>query len=68
MRRVLKCILEAHFMRSAVPVLVILSLTQANQKYRKTLKPILFGIIIGPILWKQSSFPTILNQAVGCSQ
>ena len=34
-RRVLKCILEAHFMRSAVPVLVILSLTHANQKYRK---------------------------------
>ena len=36
-RRVLKCILEAHFMRSAVPVLVILSLTHANPKYRKNL-------------------------------
>ena len=34
-RRVLKYILEAHFMRSAVPVLVILSLTHANKKYRK---------------------------------
>ena len=33
-RRVLKCILEAHFMRSAVPILVILSLTHANKKYR----------------------------------
>ena len=36
-RRVLKYTLETHFMRSAVPVLVILSLTQANQTYRKIL-------------------------------
>ena len=28
----------------------------------------IFGIIIGRIFWKQSSFPTILNQVVGSSQ
>ena len=36
-RRFLKCILEAHFMRSAVPFFVILSLTHTNQKYLKNL-------------------------------
>ena len=28
----------------------------------KNIVSLYFGIIIGPILWKQSSFPTILNQ------
>ena len=32
------------------------------------LYPLLFGIIIGPILWKQSYFPSILNRVVGSSQ
>ena len=36
-RRVLKYILEAHSMRSAVPVLVILSLTHANKNTVKIL-------------------------------
>ena len=29
------------------------------------LKPVLFGIILAPILWKQISFPIIMNQTVG---
>ena len=29
------------------------------------LQPILFGIIIGPILWKQFFFPIILKRVVG---
>ena len=52
-------------MRSAVPVLVILSLLQANRKYRRNSVAYSFLIIIGQILWKQISFQIILSQVVG---